>query len=709
MRAEPGLPYPLGATWDAHGVNFALFAEHATAVDLCLFDSPEALVESHRVPLLERTDLVWHGYVRGISPGQLYGYRVDGPWRPAVGHFFNATKVLFDPYSRLLGRAPAKHPSLLAENLDDNDEGRPPSLEDNAAFAPLSAVVDVRFDWAGDAAPRTAWHKTVIYEAHVKGFTARHPEIPPALRGTYLGLAAPAVIDHLRRLGVTAVELLPIHQHLDEWPLIDRGLTNYWGYNTIGFFAPDLRFVSPAVPLSPVAQVQTMVAALHAAGIEVILDVVYNHTAEGGPEGPTYAMRGLDNRRYYRLDPARPSRYEDFSGCGNTLDTSSPAVLQLMLDSLRYWVDVMHIDGFRFDLAPALARGHHGVDRLELVFETIRRDPVLAPVKLIAEPWDAREGGMQLGGFPPGWSEWNGRYRDGVRRYWRGDRGVLPELATRLSGSSDLFGQRDRRPQASLNFVTAHDGFTLADLVAYQDKHNAANGEENRDGEQNNYSWNCGVEGPTDDRAILALRRRQRRNFLVTLFMSLGVPMLNGGDEMNRTQEGNNNAYCQDSPLTWTPWDLEDDDRAAEVAFVAALSALRARTPALQRRTFLTDTEAGRAEVLWLTPEGLSMTSDHWAELDRRALGVLFAAQEPAPGSQTPTPDLLVLLNASNAEVVFTLPAAENGAAWSCVIDTALPSGLATASADAAPHTTATLVAHSAMVLVSQGHSALSS
>ena len=568
MRTWPGLPFPLGATWDGSGVNFALFSEHAIQVELCLFDAAGDIAERVRLRMLDRTDMVWHAYLPDVRPGQLYGYRVYGPWSPADGHRFNPAKLLLDPYARAIGRALLWHPSLFAFQGEDGDGPADPI--DSAPYAPLGIVVSESFDWQSDEAPRTPWHETVIYELHVKGFTALNAAIAPELRGTYLGLASPPAIAHLKSLGVTAVELMPVHEHVDEWPLVAAGRTNYWGYNTLSFFAPDHRLSRSTAPLGGVHDFKQMVRALHDAGLEVILDVVYNHTAEGSHIGPTLSFRGIDNRAYYRLVPGQPARYQDFTGTGNTLNMQSPAVLKLMMDSLRYWVEEMHVDGFRFDLASALARELHAVDRLSSFFDVIGQDPVISRVKLIAEPWDVGEGGYQVGNFPPGWTEWNGQYRDAVRRFWRGDEGMLPELATRLSGSSDLYGSSGRQPHASVNFVTSHDGFTLADLVAYEQKHNDANGEDNRDGDSNNFSWNGGAEGRTDDPAVLAIRRRQQRNFLITLLVSVGVPMISGGDELGRTQRGNNNAYCHDSELSWTPWEL--DTRAKRSAGVRAAS-----------------------------------------------------------------------------------------------------------------------------------------
>ena len=676
MRVWPGTPYPLGATWDAGGVNFALFSEHAARVDLCLFEPGDPAMETVCVSLPERTDMVWHGYLPDVRPGQLYGYRVDGPWDPANGHRFNRAKILLDPYAKIIGRALRWNRSLFAFGEGTDGEGAPDPA-DNAADAPLGAVIDPAFTWGDDRPPRHPWHETIIYELHLKGLSALNQHIPPALRGTYLGLASEPAIAHLLDLGVTAVELMPVHYHADEWPLIQRGLSNYWGYNTLSYFAPDSRFASSASPLDAAREFKMMVRALHAAGLEVILDVVYNHTAEGNHLGPNLSLRGIDNSTYYRLQPDRRAYYEDFTGCGNTLNMKSPQVLQLMMDSLRYWVEEMHVDGFRFDLAAALARELHAVDRLSAFFDVIRQDPTVSRVKLIAEPWDIGDGGYQVGNFPPGWAEWNGRYRDTVRRFWRGDAGVLPELATRLSGSSDLYSQSGRQPHASINFVTSHDGFTLADLVAYNEKHNEANGEDNRDGDPNNMSWNCGAEGPTDDPGIQTLRMRQRRNFLLTLLVSLGVPMLSGGDEVGRTQQGNNNGYCQDSSLTWTPWKLPPEERQFR-AFVERLIAVRRSQPVLQRRTFLSGRGPGAADVLWLRPDRHEMTDADWADPERRALGVLLdghaIAETDTHGRPIVGDTLLILLNAGADEVTFTMPR-RKGRRWERLIDTADPDG----------------------------------
>jgi glycogen operon protein len=655
-------------------VNFALFSEQATKVELCLFDSAESTVEHVCVPLIERTDMVWHVYLPDVRPGQAYGYRVHGPWAPRDGRRFNPAKVLLDPYARAIARPLIWHPSLFGYATADDSDGAP-SMVDSAPYAPLGVVVDDAFTWGTDQPPRTPWHKTVIYEAHVKGFSVLNQAIPADLRGTYLGLASDPSLRHLTALGVTAVELMPVHTHADEPHLVAAGLTNYWGYNTLSYFAPDHRFAGSASPVDAVRDFKLMVRGLHDAGLEVILDVVYNHTAEGNHLGPTLSFRGIDNRAYYRLMPGDPARYQDFTGTGNTLNMQSPLVLRLLMDSLRYWVEEMHVDGFRFDLASALARELHAVDRLSAFFDVIAQDPIMSRVKLIAEPWDVGEGGYQVGNFPPGWTEWNGHYRDTVRRFWKGDAGVLPELATRLSGSSDLYGSSGRQPHASINIITSHDGFTMADLVSYNEKHNEANGEDNRDGDPNNLSWNCGVEGPTTDPAVLALRRRQQRNFLVTLLASVGVPMISGGDEMSRTQQGNNNAYCQDSEISWTPWQLTSE-QSDLLAFVRQLTALRASQPVLQRRTFLNGHNRGGAtDVLWLRLDGTEMTQADWNDHDKRVLGMLLdgdAIQERGAHGEPLTGDtLLILFNAGAEATSFVLPRRPGPAAWRAIVNTA--------------------------------------
>jgi len=676
-RAWPGRPYPLGATWDGSGVNFALFSEHAVAVELCLFDAADPRREVARVPVTERTDQVWHVYLPGAVPGQLYGYRVHGPWEPRSGHRFNPAKLLLDPYARALAGAVDWDERLAGSRLGPGGAEVGPDERDSAGAVPPCVVVDPVFPWGDDRPLRIPWNESVIYEVHVKGFTARHPEVPARLRGTYAGLACPAAVDHLRSLGVTAVELLPVHAFVTERELVERGLRNYWGYNSIGFFAPDARYASGGVRGEQVREFKSLVRTLHQAGIEVILDVVYNHTAEGDHHGPTLSFRGIDNDAYYRLRPDDPSRYADYTGCGNTLNMRHPRTLQLIMDSLRYWVLEMHVDGFRFDLASALARELHDVDRLSAFFDVIHQDPVISQVKLIAEPWDLGAGGYQVGNFPVGWAEWNSRYRDAVRRYWRGDRGQVAELAYRLTGSSDLYQDDGRRPYASVNFVTCHDGFTLADLVAYNVKHNEANGQGNQDGADDNLSWNCGVEGPTTDPLVLALRARQMRNFLATLFVSQGVPMLLGGDEIGRTQRGNNNAYCQDNEISWFDWSLDDRGRRL-LAFTRRLIALRRQHPELRRRKFFQGRpicDQAVKDITWIRPDGVEMSEAEWRDAALPAFGFRLCGRAMDDVNERGEPimddTLLVLLNAGTAPVGFVLPGAPGPVSWEVLVDTA--------------------------------------
>ncbi len=678
MRVWPGSPYPLGATWDGVGVNFALFSEHATRVELCLFDSADAESESLTIRLTEQTDMVWHGYLPDVRPGQLYGYRVHGPYAPHHGHRFNPNKVVMDPYARVVGRPLRWDESLFGFHAGQDDTTF--DVRDSAAHAPLAAVVDTAFTWGDDRPLRTPWHETLIYELHVKGFTQLHPEIPEPLRGTYLGLASEPAIQHLVSLGVTAVELMPVHQYADDWHLVQRGLRNYWGYNTLAYFAPHSGYAAGSgSPLEAVREFKMMVRALHAAGLEVILDVVYNHTAEGNHLGPTVSLRGIDNSSYYRLQPHAPRYYEDFTGCGNTLNMRSPRVLQLIMDSLRYWVTEMHVDGFRFDLASALARELHAVDKLGAFFDIIHQDPILSQVKLIAEPWDLGEGGYQVGNFPTKWTEWNGKYRDAVRRFWRGDGGVLSEMATRLAGSSDLYEQSGRRPYASINFITAHDGFTLADLVSYNEKHNEANGEGNADGERHNLSWNCGVEGETDDPAVRELRARQRRNFMATLMLSAGVPMISAGDELCRTQRGNNNAYCQDNEISWMDWSITPERLEFE-EFTRRLIKLWKQNPVLRRRKFFQGRRIRGADVLdiaWLDATGAEMTDEIWNAPEVRALGVRLngdAIQEVNERGERIIGDtLLVIFNGNPDPIAFVLPPTAPIERWDTLLDTAEP------------------------------------
>ncbi|MBI3621678.1 MAG: glycogen debranching protein GlgX [Nitrospirae bacterium] len=625
LRIMPGRPYPLGATWDGKGVNFALFSENADAVELCLFDTVADQKESHRLRLTEQTNHIWHIYLPDARPGWLYGYRVYGAYDPAAGCRFNPAKVLVDPYAKLIARQVKWDDAMFAYPVGRKGEDLTKDDRDNAAFAPLAVVVDTAFTWGGDCRLDTPWHRTIIYETHVKGLTTRHPDVPPELRGTYAGLASEPVINHLLNLGVTAVELLPVHHAVDDRHLVQRGLRNYWGYNTLSFFAPDARYASST--MNVVDEFKLMVRTLHEAGIEVILDVVYNHTAEGNHLGPTLSLRGIDNRAYYRLVPNNQRFYMDFTGCGNTLNMLHPQVLQLIMDSLRYWIQEMHIDGFRFDLASALARELHAVDRLGAFFDIIQQDPVISQVKLIAEPWDLGEGGYQVGNFPVLWTEWNGKFRDCIRRFWKGEGRQVAEFATRLAGSSDLYEQGGRRPHASINFVTAHDGFTLNDLVSYNGKHNEANGEDNRDGTDDNISWNGGVEGPTDDPAITALREKQKRNFMATLLLSQGVPMICGGDEIGRTQSGNNNAYCQDNVLSWYHWELTPEQKNF-FEFTRHVIGLLKAHPVLSRRTFFHGRHLRGSEIkdiAWFSPTGQEMTDEEWNAEAVRFLGVLLA------------------------------------------------------------------------------------
>jgi isoamylase len=663
LTVWPGRPAPLGAVFDGSGVNFALFSERATKVELCLFDSPEAACESQRVVLAEQTDHVWHGYLPEVAPGQIYGYRVHGPWDPARGQRFNPLKVLLDPYARAIAREFRWDEAVL--RIDG----------DTAATAPLARVVDASIAWGTDQPPAIPWHQTVVYELHVKGFTKRHPGVPEKLRGTYAGLASPAAIEHLHQLGVTAVELLPVHYHVDEHFLVTRGRVNYWGYNTLGFFAPDPRYAASGTE-GAMAEFQAMVRELHAAGIEVILDVVYNHTGEGGEGGPTLSLRGIDNAAYYRLSDDR-SRYVDYTGCGNSLNVAHPRTLQLIMDSLRYWVQVMHVDGFRFDLASALARELVEVDRLGAFFDIIHQDPVLSQVKLIAEPWDLGPNGYQVGNFPVLWTEWNGRYRDCVRRFWKGHGGTMGELASRLAGSSDLYAHNGRRPSASLNFITAHDGFTLRDLVSYNEKHNEANGEGNRDGSNDNDSWNCGAEGPTDDPAVNALRARQQRNFLATLLLSQGVPMLLAGDEFGQTQRGNNNAYCQDSPVAWLDWDLSAEQRDL-LEFTRGLLSLRRTQSVFQRRRFFQGRAIHGADIkdlYWLKPDGNEMTDADWNASGVRCLGMVLPGDQISEvgerGERITGDTFAIILNSHHETVPFLLGARRRDLRWRCVFDTA--------------------------------------
>ncbi|WP_036330181.1 glycogen debranching protein GlgX [Microbispora sp. ATCC PTA-5024] len=665
----PGEPYPLGATWDGVGTNFSVFSEVAERVELCLFDDAG---EETRVDLPEVDGFVWHGYLPGIMPGQRYGLRVHGPYQPDHGHRCNPGKLLLDPYAKAIEGSVRWNESLFSYHFAD--PGRL-NTDDSARYMPKNVVVNPFFEWGNDRPPRIPYHETVIYEAHVRGLTMRHPQVPEEQRGTYAGLAHPAVVEHLQSIGVTAVELMPVHQFVPEHFLVARGLTNYWGYNTIAYLAPHNAYSSAGQRGEQVQEFKAMVRALHEAGIEVILDVVYNHTAEGDHMGPTVGFRGIDNVAYYRLRDEDRRYYLDYTGCGNSLNVRSPHALQLIMDSLRYWVQDMHVDGFRFDLAAALARELHDVDRLSAFFDLIQQDPVISQVKLIAEPWDVGPGGYQVGNFPPLWTEWNGKYRDSVRDFWRGDGRTLPEFASRLAGSSDLYATSGRRPVASINFVTCHDGFTLTDLVSYNRKHNEANGEGNRDGTDDNRSWNCGAEGPVEDPAIVGLRRRQRRNFLTTLFVSQGVPMLLAGDEFGRTQNGNNNAYCQDNDISWTDWSLLRQERDL-LDFVRRLSDLRRRHPVFRRRRFFHGREKdGTRDIVWLTPSGAEMTDGDWHTGYAKSLAVFVngeAISEPGPrGERIRDDSFLLLVNGHHENLTFALPGPEYGPGWRPVLDTA--------------------------------------
>jgi len=689
----PGTAYPLGATWDGSGTNFAIFSEVAELVELCLFDVDG---NETRIGLSEIDGFVWHCYLPDVGPGQKYGFRVHGPYDLRRGHRCNAAKLLLDPYGKAIDGEVRPGPALYSYVTGSND---PAALntDDSAPFMPRNVVINPYFDWAGDQLLRTPYHETLIYEAHVRGLTLHHPGVPPELRGSYAGIASPAIIGHLQRLGVTAIELMPVHQSVPEPILVERGLTNYWGYNTIGFFAPNHGYASATAAHGHVAEFKAMVKALHQAGIEVILDVVYNHTAEAAELGPTLSFRGIDNAAYYRLSDNNPAVYLDYTGCGNSLNVRHPHTLQLIMDSLRYWIDEMHVDGFRFDLASALARELHDVDRLSAFFDLVQQDPLVSQVKLIAEPWDVGEGGYQVGRFPPLWTEWNGKYRDTVRDYWRGEPGKLPELASRLTGSSDLYETSGRRPVASVNFVTCHDGFTLADLVSYDRKHNEANGENNHDGSDDNRSWNCGTEGPTDDQEINARRERQVRNFLVTLFFSQGIPMLLAGDELGRTQQGNNNSYCQDNEISWVDWDAAAK-HSDLIEFVATLSALRRAHPVLRRRRFFSgqtgDSGDGQRDIIWLTPSGDEMDGDDWNSGYAKALAVCVngdAITEPGPrGERITDSDFVLLINAHSDAVRFSVPASigSPGTAWQVIVDTGSPQPVAGAL-DPAPASSA--------------------
>ncbi len=673
MRIYPGNPYPLGATWDGLGVNFSLFSENATQVELCLFESKYSIKEYARILMPEYSDQVWHCYLPDIKPGQIYAYRVYGPYNPERGLRFNPNKIVIDPYAKAIVRSVQWDDSLYGYNNNENDLSF--DNRDSAPYAPLCAVIDNAFTWGNDKPPKTPWPKTIIYEAHLKNLTFKHPDIPEHLRGTYLGLASEPMIDYLKDLGITAIELLPIHFHVPERFLTDKNLCNYWGYNTLGFFAPDIRYgLSNTGPTQHVTEFKMMVRALHAAGIEVILDVVYNHTAEGHEIGPTLSFRGIDNLAYYRLQKDNFRHYQDFTGCGNTLNMLHPRVLQLIMDSLRYWITEMHVDGFRFDLASALAREFHAVDKLGAFFDIIHQDPIISQVKLIAEPWDMGEGGYQVGNFPVLWAEWNGKYRDNTRSYWKGEDNQLNEFALRIAGSSDLYSDQGKSPYSSINFITSHDGFTLADLVSYDKKHNLDNMEDNRDGDNNNHSWNCGAEGKTEDENILKLRKKQKKNLMATLFLSLGVPMLAGGDEISRSQRGNNNAYCQDNDLNWYNWDDLDQEF---LEFTKQLIQIRKANPVLQRRKFFNNKairKIERKDIIWFNSAGEEMQSYDWEASFIKIIGMFLNGsvmhETDEKGLLIKGNSLLLITNSSDFKVDFKLPDLNFGRGWQLLLNT---------------------------------------
>lgn len=674
----PGKPYPLGATYDGEGVNFALFSENATGVTLCLFDQDEN--ETARVKITEHTDQVWHVYLPGVKPGQLYGYRVDGPWDPENGLLFNESHLLLDPYAKAINGRIDWSDAMFGYDVQRTDEDRDLYKKefDSADGMPKSIVIDQYFDWEDDKAPNTPLHKSIIYELHVKGMTATHPELDPAIRGTYKGLADPKMIDYLKRLGVTAVELMPVHQFVNDRHLVENGLSNYWGYNSIGFFAPHSAYSSSGTAGQQVVEFKEMVKALHKAGLEVILDVVYNHTAEGNHYGPTLCFKGIDNKAYYRLVEDNPRFYMDYTGTGNSLNMLHPRALQLVMDSLRYWITEMHVDGFRFDLASTLARGLMEVGKLSTFLDTIHQDPIISQVKLIAEPWDIGEGGYQVGNFPVLWAEWNGKYRDSVRKFWKADESQVAELAYRLTGSSDLYKLNGRQPSASINFITAHDGFTLNDLVSYNEKHNEANGEDNNDGDSHNNSWNCGVEGPTDDPEINALREQQKRNFMATLLLSQGVPMICSGDDYGRTQFGNNNVYCQDNEISWFNWEWEDKHKAF-FEFTRKMIELRKSSPIFQRRRFFQGRNIRGEEIKdirWIRTDGTDMTEEEWNTSFVRSLGVLLNGQVmdevDERGNVIKNGIYLMMVNAYWEGVEYQLPDNHPGE-WQLLLDTAMP------------------------------------
>jgi len=674
LKTLPGKPFPLGSSWDGNGVNFTLYSENATAVELCLFDAEDETKEIMKFSITEQTDLTWHIYVEGLAAGQLYGFRVSGPFEPENGHRFNSNKLLLDPYAKAISGIINWDDSLFAYNVGDLDEDLSFSETDSAPYIPKSVVIDPNFDWEDDQLPNTPYYNTVIYEAHVKGFTKLHPDIPEEIRGTYAAIGHQVTIDYLKGLGITAIELMPIHHFVADRHLQEKGLTNYWGYNTLGFFAPDVRYCSGGKQGQQVIEFKNMVKALHKAGIEVILDVVYNHTAEGNEMGPTLSFKGIDNSSYYRLTEDKRF-YMDYTGTGNTLNAYLPNVLRLLMDSLRYWILEMHVDGFRFDLAATLARELHEVNRLSAFFDIIHQDPTISQVKLIAEPWDIGEGGYQVGKFPIGWAEWNGKFRDCIRDYWSGSENTLPEFADRITGSADLYKDY-RKPTASINFITAHDGFTLHDLVSYNEKHNDANGEDNQDGESSNRSWNCGAEGPTDNQDVIALRLKQKRNFLTTLFLSQGVPMLLAGDELGRTQKGNNNSYCQDNEISWVDWQAADHDLRN---FTSNLIRLRAEHAVFARKNWFKGQPVkanGIEDIAWFLPEGTMMEDHNWNEGAAKSVATFLNGKGLNTindnGEKVVDDSFYMIFNAHDEEIQYQLPGDEYGGEWRIVIDTAI-------------------------------------
>ena len=671
--AYPGRPYPLGSTWDGEGVNFSLFADNATSVELCLFDQSMGTLETTRVKMQERSYQMWHCYVPELGPGQLYGYRVYGTYDPSNGHRFNPNKLLIDPYAKAISGTVEWHDSLFGYKVGDPAADLSFSETDSAPFIPKSVVIDDSFDWEDDRNPKIAYHNSIIYETHIKGFTQTHPDIPDNIKGKYAAFSHPAVINYLHELGITAVEFMPVHHFITDRYLHDKSLTNYWGYNTLGFFAPDTRYSSWGYLGEQVKEFKQMVKDLHRAGIEVILDVVYNHTGEGSQLGPTLNFRGIDNASYYRLT-ADQRYYMDYTGTGNTLNANLPNVLRLIMDSLRYWILDMHVDGFRFDLAATLARELHEVDRLSSFFDIIYQDPVISQVKLIAEPWDVGEGGYQVGNFPPGWSEWNGKYRDCIRDYWRGADSILAEFAERFTGSSDLYKDDNRRPTASINFITAHDGFTLHDLVSYNEKHNHSNGENNNDGETHNRSWNCGAEGPTQDPDINLLRAKQKRNFLTTLFLSQGVPMIVAGDELGKTQQGNNNAYCQDNEISWIDWVNSDQTL---LAYTRKLISLRKNHPVFCRRRWFQGQPikgVGVEDIAWFLLDGTEMSEEDWTNGFAKSLAVFLNGKglhtAGWKGELVVDDNFYVIFNAHHEMLTFKLPSKKYGNSWTKILDT---------------------------------------